>query len=202
MLTDAQALDAVAEIRSRPNSIDEEDIVALLGPASVTFAQLLYVTRVQTAAAHRQQVIQKVTSANVMLCANVSVHADVYARSVRRSAAKFEQNSEQAVAAFESQSNYFAHRPCYSIVEHRQHADKLYLYAIYRHARSRYVYDDAVVDRNTVAQFLTPSAAQALLSPRPTVTNVTYNLVHAVTVRTIALSNIVQIRARRQLLSI
>ena len=202
MLTNTQALDAVEQITARPNSISEDDITSLLGNASVTFAQLRYVTGVQTAAAHRNEPLYKVTDANVMLCANLSVHANVYARKVRRSAAQFSENSASAVEKFEAQQNYFAHTGCYSIVVHKQHAHKLYLYAIYNRAHSLYVHGDSVVDKQHVAQFLTASAARQLLEPATVVHNVTHNIVHDVRVRTIALSNIVQIRARRQLLSI
>jgi hypothetical protein len=202
MLNHTQALDAVSQIQTRPGAIDEEDIIALLGNTSVTFAQLRYVTGVQTAAEHKHKELYKVTSANVMLCANVSVHSNIYARKVKRSASEFKDNDPTAIAAFESKQNYFVHTDCYSVVAHKQHPHKLYLYAIYNHAQSLYVHDDEVVSKQHIAQFLTPSAARTLLEPQATVRNVTHNIVHNVRVRTIALSNIVQIRARRQLLSI
>jgi hypothetical protein len=183
-------------------SITAAQVQALLGDASVTFAQVTYVTAPQLAAAHKQQNILKVTHANVMLCANVSVHAQVYARKVRKHAARFAQNDVAAVQQFTAQENYFAHTACYSIVAHKQHAHKQYLYAIYNNARSVYVHDGVVVNKQHVAQYMTRSAAEKLLQGSNTVHNKTHNIVHDVQVRTIALDNIVAMRARKQLLTL
>jgi len=200
-LTQAQALNAIA-LHANNNTITVAQVQQLLGDASVTFASLLQVTQVQLAAQHKQQCIQKVTRANVLLAANVSAQAAVYARAVRKSAAKHAQNDVAAVQQFAAQQNYFVHTALHCIVAHAQHADKLYLFAIYNSAASAYVHNNVVVSKQHVAQYCTASAAKALLQASDTVHNKTHNIMHNVHARTVALSNIVQLRARKQLLSV
>lgn len=196
------ALQAIA-LQQNSTTITAQAIEQLLQHCSVTFAQLLYVTQVQLAAKHKQQQIYKVTSANVMLASNVAAHTDIYARRVRKTAGAIAANSAQAVADFTAQGNYFEHSgTCYCIVAHKQYADRLYLYAIYNRAQSVYVHDGAIVQKQHVAQYCTASAAQQLLHGGNTVVNKTHNIEHAAHVRTIALSNIVQITARKQLLRV
>jgi len=199
--TNAQAHAAVAA-HANNNTLSVAQVQQLLANVSVTFAQILYVTNVLTAAAHKQQQLRKVTCANVILCSNINAHTSVYARKVQRSAAKIASNSAQAVAAFNAQDNYFAHTQCYSIVVHKQHASKYYLYAIYNNAQSLYLHNNNVVSKQHIAQFLTASAAQQLLQNNNTVHNVTHDITHNVHVRTIALSNIVQIKARKQIINV
>lgn len=188
--------------RANSNQITAFDVAAILDNASVTFAQIVYVTKVQTAAAHKGQDIVKVTKANVILCSNIKAHTSVYANKVRKTAKGIETNNQAAVEGFSAQQNYFEHTNVYSVVQHLQHADKQYLYAIYNNASSVYMHNGVVVDKAHVAQFLTPSAAKALLHNDGTVHNVTHNITHTVQVRTIALSNLVSIKARKRILSI
>jgi len=199
-LTLAQA-QAATLLHANNNTLTVAQVQQLLANASVTFAQILYVTAVQTAAAHKAQNIQKVTSANVILCSNINAHTSVYANKVKRSAAKYSNNNAAAIAAFTAQQNYFVHTAVYSIVQHAQHSDKFYLYAIYNNANSVYMHNNAIVSKQHIAQYLTASAAKALLQPSDTVHNVTHNITHNVAVRTIALSNIVSVTARKQLLT-
>lgn len=199
-ITQAQAQQLVA-LRANNNTVTVAQLQHLLANVSVTFAQITYVTDVALAAAHKLQNIQKVTTANVMLCSNVAAQTSVYARKVRRSAAQYASNSAGAVAAFTSAANYFVHTNVHSIVQHKTQ-NTFYLYAIYNNATSVYMQDDAVVSKQHVAQYCTASAAKALLQTDNTVRNVTHNIVHNVIVRTIALANIVSIRARKQLVTV
>lgn len=169
-----------------------KSIATLLEGKSVTFAQVQYVTDVKTAAKHKDVTIKKQTSANVQLFANVQ--ADVYANAVKRSAAKDATNDATNIAEFASSANYYEHTDCYSIVQHRQNA-KLYLYCIYNNAKSVYTINGQVASKAEVAEYLTPSAAKALLEGNKSVHNVTNNITHNVIVRTIALDNIVSINA-------
>ena len=200
-LTLAQALQ-VAAARANNNTVTAAQVATLLANASVTFAQLVYVTKVQTAAAHKAQSIQKVTSANVILCSNIKAHTSVYANKVRKTAAAIASNDMQAVQAFTAQKNYFEHTACHCIVQHTQHADKQYLYVIYNNAQSMYLHNNTQATLQQVAQYLTPSAARDLQSTDYVVRNIKHNIAHTVAVRTIALSNIVSIRARKQLLTV
>lgn len=168
-------------------------IATLLKGKSVTFAQIEYVTDVKTAAKHKDVKIRKQTSANVQLFANVQ--ADVYANAVKRSAAKDATNDTADIAEFATSENYFKHTAeCYSIVEHRQNA-KLYLYCIYNNAKSVYTINGEVASKAQVAEYLTPSAAKQLLEGNKSVHNVTNNITHDVTVRTISIDNIISIHA-------
>jgi hypothetical protein len=200
-ITLQQALQAIAKQQNNVQ-ITAAQVQALLANASVTFAQVYSVTQVATAAAHKATVIHKVTVANVMLCSNIAAHTSVYARKVKRSAAQYASNNSAAVAAFTATQNYFTHTQCYSIVQHTQHANKQYLYCIYNNARSVYVHNNKLLTKQQVAQYLTKSAAATMLQTDNTVVNKTHNIVHNVTVRTIALSNIIAIKARKHLLHV
>ncbi len=191
----------VLQLHASNSTLTVPQIHQLLGNASVTFAQITYVTEVKTAAAHSAENIQKVTHANVILCSNINAKTKLYANKVKRSAANYN-NDQTAVENFQSSGNYYEHTDCFSIVVHKQHADKFYLYAIYNNAVSAYVHNGNIVDEQHVAQFLTPAAKKALLDKSGVVHNKTHNVTHNVAVRAIALSNIVGIRARKQLVTV
>jgi len=197
ILTLAQAQNAIA-LHNSNSVITAQQVQQLLGNVSVTFAQIEYVTKVQTAAAHKAQNIQKITRANVILSSTLKAHTSVYANKVKKTAAAIQDNDQAAVAAFTPQANYFEHTACHSVVQHTEHADKQYLYAIYNNATSLYMHNGAIVDEQHVAQFLTPSAKRDMLNKDSTVHNKTHNIRHTVAVRTIALANIISIRARKQ----
>ena len=198
-LTQAQAQAAIA-LHNNANTISVAQLQQLLQNVSVTFAQIMYVTSVQLAAAHKAQSITKVTSANVMLCSNIKAHTQMYKRKVQRSAAQYASNNAANVAAFTAQQNYFTHTNTHSIVQHAQHANKFYLYCFYNNASSVYMHNNAVLTKQHVAAYCTKSAAAQMLQKDNTVHNVTHNITHNVIVRTIALANIVSIKARKQII--
>lgn len=200
-ITLAEANTACA-LHANNNTLSVAQMQQLLGNVSVTFATIEYVTAVQVAAKHRDQNIKKVTKANVILCSNLAAHTSVYANMVRKTAATIESNDQAAVAAFTPQANYFEHTACHSIVQHREHAEKCYLYVIYNAASSIYLRNGTEVSKHDVAQYLTPSAARTLLDVDEIVYNATHGIRHKVAVRTIALSNIVSIRARKQFVTV
>ena len=198
----AQQASAAMQLHSNNATITQAQIAALLANVSVTFAQITYVTKVQLAAAHKLQNISKVTTANVMLCSNIKAHTAVYKRKVQRSAAKYAQNTAAAVAAFTASAASYTHTAVHSIVHNNKNINAMYLYCFYNNASSVYMHNNTVVTKQHVAAYCTNSAAQALLQVDNTVHNVTHNIVHNVQVRTIALHNIVSIRARKQLLTV
>lgn len=201
-LTLAQAQSALALHANNTSAVTAQQIQNMLQNVSVTFAQITYVTQVALAAQHKAQNIQKVTTANVILCSNIAAHTSVYANKVKRSAAQYSNNDAAAVAAFTAASNYFTHTATHCIVQHKQHTSKQYLYAIYNNASSVYMHNNAVVSKQHVAAYCTKSAAATLLQQNNTVVNKTHNITHNVQVRTIALSNIVSIRARKQFVTV
>ena len=202
-LTTQQAQAAITS-HANANTISQQAIEALLNNVSVTFAQITYVTTVQLAAEHKRAgvVINKVTTANVMLCSNIKAHTAVYKRKVQRSAAKYASNTAAAVAAFTASPASYTHTATHSIVHNNKNINALYLYCFYNRATSIYMHNGAAVTKQHVAAYCTNSAAAALLNASSTVHNVTHDITHDVTVRTIALHNIVSIRARRQLLTV
>lgn len=200
-LTLAQAQNAIA-LHANNNVVTAQQIANLLQNVSVTFAQITYVTQVALAAAHKAQNITKVTTANVILCSSLNAHTSVYANKVRKTAAAISSNNAAAVQAFTAAQNYFTHTNVHCIVAHTQHANKMYLYAIYNNASSVYMHNNAVVTKQHVAAYCTKSAAAQLLQKDNIVHNKTHNIKHTVQVRTIALSNIVSIKARKQLLTV
>jgi hypothetical protein len=200
MLNNIQA-QAILALHANTQHISAAQVAALLANVSVTFAQIAYVTQVQTSAANKQHNVQKVTVANVQLFANINAFTSVYANAVKRSAAQIASNDAANVAAFTTQQNYFAHTQCYSIVAHKQ-TQAQYLYAIYNNAQSVYFINNSVATKQQVAALLTASASAKLLQASNTVHNVANNVTHNVQVRTIALQNIVSIHANKQALSV
>lgn len=202
-ITQAQAQAAI-QAHANANTISQQTIEALLANVSVTFAGITYVTTVQLAAEHKKAgvVIQKVTTANVMLCSNIKAHTAVYKRKVQRSAAKYASNAASAVAAFTASAASYTHTATHSIVHNNKNINALYLYCFYNTASSVYMHNNAVVTKQHVAAYCTKSAAEGLLNTSSTVHNVTHDITHDVVVRTIALHNIVSIRARKQLLTV
>lgn len=170
----------------------QQQIKKLLANASTTFANVNYTTTVKTAAAHKAVVIKKTTTANVQLFANIKAATSVFANAVNKNA-----NTQN----FAVSSNYFTHTSCYSIVQHKTN-NNLYLYAIFNAANSSYTINNVAATKQQVAQYLTASAAQKLLSNSSTTHNVTNNVTHSVVVRTIALHNINSITANKQTLNL
>ena len=202
-ITLAQAQAAITA-HANSNTITEAQITSLLANVSVTFAQITTVTSVQIAQEHKKAgvVINKVTSANVMLCSNIRAHTAMYKRRVQRSAAQYPSNSPAAIAAFTPSAASYTHTGTHSIVHNNKNINALYLYCFYNRARSVYMHNGAIVTKPHVAAYCTPGAAKDLLLPSSTVHNITHDIVHNVVVRTIALHNIVSIRARKQLLTV
>lgn len=200
MLTLQAAQQALVQ-RSNNNTITAQDVSAMLSNVrGVTFASVMYVADVATAAAHKHNVVQKVVHANVQLFNNVADYSNVYAAAVKRSAAKISDNAAGAVSGFEQQDSYFTHTACFSVVQHKT-KPKHYLYAIYNAADSLYFINAQPATKQQVAALLTPSAAKQLLAGTDVVHNKTHDVMHTVQVRTIALESIVQLTAQRQQLA-
>lgn len=202
MLTLQQAQQALQQ-RSNNNFVTAQDVEQLLqNVKGVTFASVLQVTQVKTAAAHKLRNVQKVTQASVQLFNNVQDYVNVYAAAVKRSAANIADNSVADVQAFKQQDNYFAHTNTFSLVQHKTDATKYYLYAIYNNANSLYFIDGQQATKAEVADLLTASAAKDLLNSSNVVHNVANDIMHTVQVRTIALSSIVELKAMRQTVAV
>ena len=205
-LTSTQAIQ-LADAQANGKTITALAIAQVLGNASVTFASVEYVTKVATAAAHSNEVIQKVTIASVILASSLKAHTSVYANKVKRTAEINTLADALAVEKFVPADNYFEHTAVHCIVTHKKDVTKQYLYALFNNNGSSnntslYIHNGVVVDEQHVAQYLTPSAAKQMLSKDTTVVNKTHNIKHSAIVRTISLSSIVSIKARKRLLTV
>lgn len=194
-----EALQAIA-LHNTGASICKEQVAALLANVKgTTFATIVQVTKVATAAKHKAVTIKKVTEARVQLFNNISEHTSVWANAVKRSAAKNDDNDAANIEAFTAQSNWFEHTDCYSVVKHKT-KEAYYLYAIYNNAEAVYMMDGKEVSKAEVAQYLTPAAARDLLEPFDATLNVTHDVLHTAVCRATALENIISIVANKQLL--
>jgi len=194
----ANTANTAIALHANTNTITAQQVATLLQNVhGTTFANICYVTQVATAAAHKARNVRKVAVANVQLFNNLQAFTNAYTNAVKRTAAQIATNDEQNVTNFVAQSNYFEHTACYSIVQHKQNS-KQYLFAIYNNANSVYYIDEQIATKQQVAALLTASAAAKLLSNDNTTHNVTNNVTHSVTVRTIAMENIVSISAAKQ----
>jgi hypothetical protein len=202
MITQQQVDQAIA-LQSSGNAITASDVEQLLANAhGTTFAQIVQVTPVPLARAHQGTPIFKMTVANVQLFNNLKAFSDVYTAAVKRTAEKLGVSDPRKVEDFEKSDNYFEHTSCYSVVAHKLHPEKKYLFAIYNNAESVYLYGGAIVQKSAIVPFLTPSEAKRLLNPNNEVHNVTNDVTHTVQVRTVSLQNIVSVRAMGQQLSV
>ena len=174
-------------------------IGALDGKAS-TFAGIDYITKVQTAAKHKNLNIQKYTTANIQLFSNLKEATTVYTNAVKKAAGKIEENDATKVAEFTAQDNYFTHTDCFSLVTHKTNG-KQYLYAFFNNAKSVYTINGKIADKAQVAEYLTPSARERLLGDG-IIHNKANDVLHTVQVRTIALENIVELRTNGMTLKI
>jgi hypothetical protein len=201
MLTLVTAQQALQQ-HANNTQVAAQDVEALLqNVKGVTFANIAYVTDVKLAAAHKHNVVQKVTVANVQLFNNLQAFTDVYVNAVKRTAAQIASNDAQNIADFEKQDSYFTHTNCYSVVQHKTNNNK-YLFAIFNNAQSMYFINAQQATKQQVAALMQPAAAKKLLEDNALVHNVANNITHSVQVRTIALQNIVSITAQKQTLTV
>lgn len=156
----------------------------------VSFAQIVSVTDVKTAAAHKAVSIKKVTSANVQVFNNLKSF-DVFAKAVKR---------DTGVTEWVQGETWYEHTDCFSLVAHKQTGEQ-YLYAIYNGADSAYLVDGVLASKQDVAQYLTASEAKKLLGAGTTY-NVTNGVEHGVIVRVLKLASIVSIKAMGNKVSI
>ena len=182
-MQNTQVIQALA-LKAKGTQITEADVRGILDDVrGVTFAQVVSVTDVKTAAAHKGVSIKKVTTANVQLFNNLKSF-DVFAKAVKRDA---------GVTDWVQGETWYEHTDCFSLVAHKETGEK-YLYAIYNGAKSQLLVDGVMADKQTVAQYLTPSEAKKMLGDGTTY-NVTNGVEHSVIVRVLKLSSLVSIRA-------
>jgi hypothetical protein len=191
------ALAAIAAQKN--NKVTAARITAMLQAYNntATIANVTQVTQVQTSAANKHVVIHKVTKANVLLFAN----ALNYVACVQRSAAKQANNDLANIANFTASAASFTHDAnCYSLVTNNNNAAQQYLYLHYNNAQSVYVLNNTIITAAQAASYCSASVAKTMLNSSSTTHNVSNNVTHSITVRTVKLQNIVRIAALKQVL--
>ena len=197
MLDTTVALNAVAQ-QANSNQLTETEVKLILQTTrGVTFAGITTVTDVKLAAKNKAVEIKKVTVAGVQLFNNVKDFNNVYKAAVKRSAEKLGISAKTDIEDFKVSDTWFHHTDCFSICKHNV-KEEYYLYAIYNTSKSVYVMDGQIVDKQTVASYMTAGAAEELLNPKPFTHNVTNDVAHDVIVRTVKLSNVVGFTANKQ----
>ena len=158
-----------------------------------SFANVQYISAVKTAAKHKAVSIHKQVTANILVFAS----SYAYVQAVQRSAQKH--NSAQNASNFVASKTHFAHNTnCYSIVTNNNNTAKQYLYCAVQNAKSIYYINNVAATKQAVAQYLTASAAKALLADTNVVHNKNNNVTHTLQIRTISLSNIKQIKVNKR----
>lgn len=204
MLNTAQIANALQQ-HANNNTISIASIMQALANVSVTFANIVTVTKVATAAAHKHMQIVKITSANVQLYSNVNAANAVYTKAVKRSAASIASNNAANVAAFTASAASFTHNAnCYSIV-HNAKTNNTMLYARYLRSNSVYAIINAdstftIISKQQAASYCTASTAAKMLDSNTAIHNKTNNVTHNVRISTVSISNIVALTVRKQIL--
>lgn len=197
MLTLNYALAAIAA--QKQNKVTAARIVALLQQYknTATIANVTQVTQVNVSAANKHVVIHKVTRASVLLFAN----ALNYVACVQRSAAQQANNDLANIANFTASAASFTHDAnCYSLVTNNNSAQQ-YLYLHYNSAQSVYVLNNSIITAQQAASYCSASVAKTMLNSSSTTHNVSNNVTHSITVRTVKLQNIVRLAALKQVLN-
>lgn len=197
-MRNANELQKVIALQQNNVCITEQDIVSMLQNVSgVTLAGIVMCTEQALAAAHKKagEVIYKINFVNAQLFNNIK--NDIYGNAVKRSATGDAANIE----AFETQSTWYEHTGCHSIVKHKV-SGEAYLYCFVNACDTYFMHNGNIVDRNYVAQYCTKSEAAKLLQPSAPAYNATHDIEHDVTVRVFKLANIVAINAKQQTLKV
>lgn len=171
---------------------------ALAGIKGTTFASIVTNSEVKPAAKFKGMAITKITRANIRIFASLN-DKDAFAKAVRRSAGRIEENQPENVENFVAGTAFYTHSDpeCFSVVTHRTNGTE-YLYYHYNNAASTYCIDGTPVTADEVAQYLTPSEAKKVLNPDDLNYNKTNDILHAVDVRVAKLSSIVALTLNGQ----
>lgn len=195
------ALNAVAQ-QANNAQITPADVETMLnGVHGATMANFTTVTDVKLAAKNKDVVIKKVTVASIQLFNNVKDFSKVYKEAVKRSATKLGISDKTDIQEFQPSDTYFAHTDTFSLCKHKE-KEAYYLYAIYNSSKSVYVMNGQIVNKQTVASYMTNSAAEDLLNPKPATHNITNDVVHDVIIRTPKLESIVRLAADKQVVTV
>lgn len=187
-----------------------ESIGAILGGSSVTFASLLYVTYHDLSALNKSRgfKVAKVTRASVQLFSNI-VDRELYSKQILRAAGRFDDAQDLPESWVKSPAWFYHSNECYSVVKHNKTHEQ-YLYAVYNEhgtASQCYIYNPLSgtpthvawyqpAMREDCASLMTPSSAASFLKSDRVVHNATNGVDHNLTLRTLKMSGLVNLKAK------
>jgi hypothetical protein len=187
-------IDGVAVAQNTCNAVQ-----AMHQKAVTTFANVVQVTQVATSAKYRALTILKVSSVNALF----SSSASTYTNAVKNSASKHAVNNAGNVQDFTASRASFTRTSIASIAHSNKTSALQIVYLTFSNMRSAnktfYVCGQTlqVLCKNTVAQYLTASASNALLNPSNTIHNVTNDVTHSVHTRSVNMHNVLSITANK-----
>lgn len=181
-------------------------IKAMLAPMITSFAQVVQVTKLPLAAAHKDRTVLKVSNSNVL----ISGSAETYSNAVKNSANKIATNDAEDVKNFQAVAPKFVRHPYCAAVANSTKTDELqFVYLMFKHLENKTTanYIDAdtltLMSLSDVANLLTPSAAKELLNPSKSSVNVRTGIEHSVTTRAVNMFNILSVTLnKKQLVNI
>jgi hypothetical protein len=176
-------------------------VKAMLAGTITTFAGVVQVTKVATAAAHKATTILKVSSSNVL----ISSSAETYTNAVKNSASKIAGNDAEAVNNFAAVAAKFTrHDDCAAIANSTKTNELQLVYLVFTHlsnkSKAYYINADTLqlMSKEEVATLLTASAANELLNKSKTIVNVRTGIEHSVSTRAVNMFNILSVTANKQ----
>ncbi len=152
--------------------------------------EIVSVTKVKTAAKHKEETINKVSRSIAILPLSGNTYRDMVIES-----AKSMGTDAEVADSFTVSDTFYEHTDLYPLCKAKRN-DTMYLYGIYeRSSKPVYVHNGVELSKEQVAEFLTPAEAKKLLGDTVTVTeNKANSLTHKVNARTVKLDNVKSIK--------
>lgn len=175
--------------------VSVQSITNMLYGNGTTFANLEYKSQIKTAARFKDVKVEKRTTANVRLFQTIK-DFEVYKKAVIKSANTIVENG--TVTDFEVSENWFEHQDadCFSVITHKTNGAK-YLYFIANNAKSQYFVDGVAVDKDFIAQYLTPSEYKKIFENDGVVHNKKNDVLHTMQPRTLKIENIISLTTNK-----
>ena len=178
--------------------VNENSVKSILSGRGTTMANIRYKTDIAVAAKFKHEVkIEKRTVASVRLFQGI-VDFEIYKKEVLKTAQMIE--GQENVSDFIMSDTWFEHgdMDCFSLVSKKSDTTEKYLYFICNSAKSVYYINGELVTKGEIAQYLTPSKYKEIFENDGVVYNKRNGIMHLVNPRTLKLSNIFRLAAKKQ----
>lgn len=178
--------------------VNAQNVKAILNGNGTTMANIRYKAEISVAAKFKNDIkIEKRTVASVTLFQSIK-DFEIYRKEVLRTANIIE--GQEGVTEFVVSDNWFTHddSDCFSVVSKKSDMSEQYLYFVANQAKSVYYINGELVAKGEIAQYLTPSKYKEMFENNGVVYNKRNNIMHLVNPRTLKLSNIFRLAAKKQ----